>query len=122
MYCWIKENIKAALNQIILQSNKIIVIFQLLKNQLLNQNKNLNWSDYQNYSNLKREFPWNIKMQKLVLISLLFLLIPAPVFSEGITKEQGNAILEELRAIKKELREIKKKGLAAAPQKNAGPQ
>ncbi|MBT6718713.1 MAG: DsbA family protein [Nitrospina sp.] len=59
-------------------------------------------------------------MIKHVLI--LMLLIPSPLFAEGISKEQGNAILKELRAIKKELREIKKSGGAAAPQKNAIPQ
>lgn len=59
-------------------------------------------------------------MRKILSISLLFLLIPVPLFAEGITQEQGKAILEELRSIKKELREIKKNGLAAAP-KSKGP-
>lgn len=61
-------------------------------------------------------------MLKLLFISILFLLVPTTVFSEGITKEQGNAILEELRAIKKELREIKKKDLATAPKSKGTPQ
>ena len=61
-------------------------------------------------------------MLKLLFLSILFLLVPTTVFSEGITKEQGNAILEELRAIKKELREIKEKGLATAPKSKGTPQ
>ncbi len=49
----------------------------------------------------------------LLIISLL--LIPSTLLADGMTQEQGQAILEELKAIKKELREIKKNGLAPAP-------
>ena len=58
-------------------------------------------------------------MQKFLILLALFLLIPNPVFPEGITKQQGDAILKELRAIKKQLREIKRKGFASTP-KNQG--
>jgi len=61
-------------------------------------------------------------MHKILIVLFLSLLTPTAVFSEGITREQGNAILEELRAIKNELREIKKKGLAAAPKPKGVPQ
>ena len=61
-------------------------------------------------------------MRKYLVLPLLFLLIPATGFSEGITKEQGNAILEELKAIRKELREIKKRGIAPTPKAKNIPQ
>ncbi len=60
-------------------------------------------------------------MQKFLIISLLVLFIPATLFGEGITQEQGKAILEELRAIKKELREIKKNGLVSKAEPKGRP-
>ena len=44
---------------------------------------------------------------------LLFLVCSGQVYAEGITKEQGDAILKELKGIRQELKEIKKRGLAA---------
>ena len=42
---------------------------------------------------------------------LLFLVCSGQVYAEGITKEQGDAILKELKGIRQELKEIKKRGL-----------
>lgn len=47
------------------------------------------------------------------LIFLLLLVCFVQVYAEGITKEQGDAILKELKGIRQELKEIKKKGQAA---------
>jgi len=52
-------------------------------------------------------------MIRILSIFFFLLLLPTALLAEGITQEQGKAILEELKAIKKELREIKQKGLAS---------
>jgi protein-disulfide isomerase len=57
-------------------------------------------------------------MNKLVRILILGLAMvvfagPGPVWAEGITKEQGEAILKELKQIRKELQGIKKQNLRA---------
>ena len=44
---------------------------------------------------------------------LLFLVCSGQVYAEGITKEQGDAILKELKGIRQELKEKKKRELAA---------
>jgi len=62
--------------------------------------------------NMNPATPKNIV--RILSIFFFLLLIPASLSAEGITQEQGKAILEELRAIKKELREIKKNGIASA--------
>ncbi len=54
-------------------------------------------------------------LMKAMGVALLALLMAAPVGAEGITKEQGDAILKELKSIRKELNEIKKKQLSGAP-------
>ena len=46
--------------------------------------------------------------QILVLIFLVFM-FPGSLLAEGITKEQGDAILKELKAIRQELNQIKKR-------------
>lgn len=51
----------------------------------------------------------------LIVLTLLFSLPGQQALAEGITKEQGEAILKELKAIKKELAEIKKKQVSAGP-------
>ena len=49
-------------------------------------------------------------------------LVPVTAFGESITKEQGDAILKELKAIRQELTQIKKRGLTApAPRRKAKP-
>ena len=40
-------------------------------------------------------------------------LVPCSLWAEGITQEQGTAILEELKAIRKELKEIKQNSRVA---------
>ena len=56
------------------------------------------------------------------LIILLLLACSVQVYAEGITKEQGDAILKELKGIRQELKEIKKRGQAApAPGRKARP-
>ena len=53
---------------------------------------------------------------------LLFLVCSGQVYAEGITIEQGDAFLIELKGIRQELKEIKKRGLAApAKGRNARP-
>lgn len=52
-------------------------------------------------------------MKKIILWVLVFCFVPFTVFAEGITKEQGDAILKELKAIRQELKEIKKRGQPA---------
>ena len=51
-------------------------------------------------------------MNKIILWALIICLVPFTAFAEGITKEQGDAILKELKAIRQELNQIKKRGLA----------
>jgi len=51
-------------------------------------------------------------MKKIVLWVLIVCLVPLTAYAEGITKEQGDAILKELKAIRQELNQIKQKGLA----------
>ena len=55
--------------------------------------------------------PMNMIRTLSILFFLLFL--PTTLLAEGITQEQGKAIIEELKAIKKELREIKQNGLTS---------
>lgn len=57
------------------------------------------------------------------ILSILFFLLffPTALLAEGISQEQGKAILEELRAIKKELREIKQNGLTSKPKPKGRP-
>ena len=56
--------------------------------------------------------PTNQKnMIKILSVFFFLLFLPTSLFAEGITQEQGKAILEELKAIKKELREIKQNGI-----------
>ena len=52
-------------------------------------------------------------MKKIILWVLIICLAPLTVFAEGITKEQGDAILKELKGIRQELNQIKKKGQVA---------
>lgn len=55
------------------------------------------------------------------LVALLVLLtFSGPMLAQGLTKEQGDAILEELRAIRKELSELKRQR-AIAPARAAAP-
>ena len=54
-----------------------------------------------------------LSMIRILNVFLFLLLIPTTLLAEGISQEQGKAILEELKAIKKELREIKQNGLAS---------
>lgn len=61
-----------------------------------------------------------------ILILLVLVLLGSLIFMEsqfeGISKEQGSAILEELKSIRQELNQIKQKGLTArAPAKQARP-
>ena len=55
---------------------------------------------------------------KYFTIFALFMLIASPVAAEPMTKEQGDAIIKELKQIRKELQEIKKRGLRG-PRKGA---
>lgn len=53
-------------------------------------------------------------MSIIFRFAIAFLLLFASsvqVYAEGITKEQGDAILKELKAIRQELNQIKQKGL-----------
>ncbi len=52
-------------------------------------------------------------MKKTILWLLVISLIPFTAFAEGITKQQGDAILKELKGIRQELKEIKKRGVGA---------
>ncbi|MFT4580114.1 MAG: protein-disulfide isomerase [Nitrospinales bacterium] len=57
--------------------------------------------------------PTNLNNMIKILSAFFFLLLlPTTLLAEGITQEQGKAILEELKAIKKELHEIKQNGFA----------
>ena len=58
----------------------------------------------------------------LLVLALLGSLMFMESQFEGISKDQGNAILEELKSIRQELNQIKQKGLTArAPAKHAHP-
>ena len=57
-------------------------------------------------------------MRLLVLLLLVFSFVN-PVFAQGLTKEQGDAILEELRNIRNELRELRQQRQAPARQRVA---
>lgn len=50
-------------------------------------------------------------MRKCFVIVVLTMLAASPAVAEGITQEQGDAILKELKQIRKELEEIKKGSL-----------
>ena len=50
-------------------------------------------------------------VRKCFLVTILVILVASPAGAESITKEQGEAILKELKQIRKELEEIKKAGL-----------
>ena len=50
-------------------------------------------------------------VEKCLVAFVFVLLVAAPVAAESITREQGDAILKELKQIRKELQEIKKSGL-----------
>ncbi len=50
-------------------------------------------------------------MKKVILWVFILCFFPFTAFAEGITKEQGDAILKELKAIREELNVIKRKGL-----------
>ena len=52
------------------------------------------------------------------IVITLVMLVASPVGAEPMTKEQGDAILKELKNIRKELQEIKKRGLRG-PRKGA---
>jgi len=52
-------------------------------------------------------------MIRILSIFFFLLILPTALLADGITQEQGKAILEELKAIKKELREIKQNGLVS---------
>lgn len=57
-----------------------------------------------------------------IFIAFFFLLLlPSTLLAEGITQKQGEAILEELKAIKKELREIKQNSLSQKPKPKGRP-
>ncbi|MBT3923748.1 MAG: DsbA family protein [Nitrospina sp.] len=61
-------------------------------------------------------------MKKIILWVFVVCLVPVTAFGESITKEQGDAILKELKAIRQELTQIKKRGLTApAPRRKAKP-
>ncbi len=51
-------------------------------------------------------------MKRIILCVLIVCFVPFNAFAEGITKEQGDAILKELKSIRQELNQIKQKGLA----------
>lgn len=58
-------------------------------------------------------------IRKCLVVIVLVLLMAVPVGAESITKEQGDAILKELKQIRKELQEIKK-GTLRAPGRGRG--
>ncbi len=58
-------------------------------------------------------------MKKIILWLLIICLAPLTAFAEGISKEQGDAILKELKAIRQELNQIKQKGIAPQGQGRA---
>ena len=52
-------------------------------------------------------------MKSVTVLMLLSLIYSAPLFAEGMTKEQGDAILRELRAIRQEVQDLRKQVAAA---------
>ena len=52
-------------------------------------------------------------MNQILVLILLVFMFPGSLLAEGITKEQGDAILKELKAIRQELNQIKQKGLVS---------
>ena len=52
-------------------------------------------------------------MNQILVLILLVFMFPGYLLAEGITKEQGDAILKELKAIRQELNQIKQKGLVS---------
>ena len=63
-------------------------------------------------------------MKSITVLVFLSLLYSGSLLAEGMTKEQGDAILQELRAIRQELQELRQDGVntAAQPQANRKPQ
>ena len=59
-------------------------------------------------------------IRKCCVLIALIMLVASPVGAESITKEQGDAILKELKQIRKELQEIKK-GSLRGPRRPARP-
>jgi len=57
----------------------------------------------------------------ILAAGLLFVVMASYALAEGITKEQGEAILQELKSIRQELEEIKKKQLTAPGGRPAQP-
>ena len=53
------------------------------------------------------------KLVRILILGMAMMVFAGPVWAEGITKEQGDAILKELKQIRKELGEIKKQNLRA---------
>jgi protein-disulfide isomerase len=51
-------------------------------------------------------------MRTILILLVLFVISPVSLWAEAMTKEQGDAILKELKAIRQELNQIKRKGLA----------
>jgi len=52
-------------------------------------------------------------MQRILILIPLVFVLSGFTWGEGITKEQGDAILKELQAIRQELNQLKQKGLAS---------
>lgn len=52
-------------------------------------------------------------MKRMLVFILLLSLLSGFTWGDGMTKEQGDAILEELKAIRQELNQIKQKGLSS---------
>ena len=48
-------------------------------------------------------------MNQILVLILLVFMFPGSLLAEDITKEQGDAILKELKAIRQELNQIKKR-------------
>ena len=59
-------------------------------------------------------------MRLFVVLSLV-LIFGGPVFAQGLTREQGDAILEELRNIRKELRELRSQQRQAPARQRVAP-
>ena len=60
------------------------------------------------------------KLVRILILGMAMMVFAGPVWAEGITKEQGDAILKELKQIRKELGEIKKQNLRA-PRRGPAP-
>ena len=60
-------------------------------------------------------FSFLTKKKRFIPLAFTFIfgLVPCSLWAEGITQEQGTAILEELKAIRKELKEIKQNSRVA---------